>query len=131
MAIRVDRQDDMFGSSVPVFPGIPKWLTAAALRIWNLHEKHGNRITEDDQYLVYHFWMSEGLGDALGSEEAVQGFYEWFVVGGNPTDSETITRARRWLTDPRHSYIDVSNDVRMQRLRKQMEVQNQMKNDNG
>jgi len=131
MAIRVDRQDDMFGNSVPVFPNIPKWLKKPAEIIYQLAEKYGQRIPDEDQYLVYQFWMSEGLGDALGSEEAIQGFYEWFVAGNKPTEPETITRARRWLTDPRHSYIDVSNHVRMQRLRKQMEVQNQMRNDDG
>ena len=122
---KIDRQTDMFGSSVLVFPNIPKWLKKPAELVYWLYEIYGTRIAEDDQYLIYEFWMSEGLGDALGSEEAVQGFFEWFT-GKGVTPPETIRRARQWLTSE-EGYIPVSAEVLTARKHKQNMVRGQMR----
>ena len=124
---KLDRQTDMFGSSIPIFPNIPKWLKKPAELVYRLYEIYGTRIAEDDQYMIYQVWMSEGLADALGSEEAVNGFYEWFV-NGKPSDPETITRARRWLTG-KNPYMEVSNRVRLMRLKRQEMVRGQLGGD--
>jgi hypothetical protein len=129
MSKKLDRQTDMFGSPVPIFPNIPKWLKKPAELIYRLYEIYGKRIAEDDQYMIYQVWMSEGLADALGSDEAINGFYKWFV-NGNPSDPETITRARRWLTGE-NGYMEVSNRVRLMRLKRQEMVKGQMVGDNG
>lgn len=118
-------QGDMFDKPQPVFLGIPEWLKKPALKIWNLYEKFGGRITDDDQYLIYEYWMTEGLGEALGSEEAIQGFYEWFM-GVNVTPPETIRRTRQWLTSD-EGYLPVSDHVYKARKHKQDMVRNQAK----
>ena len=129
---KISWQADLFDKPQPVFEGIPVWLKKTAQRIWNLHDEFGPRIVENDQYLIYQYWMSEGLGDALGSEQAVQGFYEWFVGIGVTSSSkmvtppETIRRARQWLTSEQ-GFIQVSQDVVNARNRKQEMVKNQVR----
>ena len=141
---KIDLQSDIFGGTTPVFPNIPPWLKSPAEKIYALHQEYGKEIVENDQYLIFQFWLSEGLEevltyaalDANNSDDAIAEFQEWFLGNteyidrfnekrGRPTAPETIRRARQWLTSD-NNYIEVSEEVRLKRIRKRQMVLNQM-----
>lgn len=57
-----------------------------------------NKMSIFDKHLVLGYWKVDGLDRALKEPDS---FDQWFLT--QATDSTTICRARRWLTE--HNYL--------------------------
>jgi hypothetical protein len=119
-------QGNMFGKPVPVFEDCAAWLKEEAIRIWWLYDGGNDQeIADDDAYMQVRYWDEyEGLGQILG-KEGLKKFMFWYCEH-NPTSSETLTRARRYLTNSDQPNMVTSPEVKKRREHKQRMIQSQM-----
>ena len=119
-------QGNMFGKPEPVFEDCPDWFKREAVRIWWLYDGGKDQeIADNDSYMQVQYWGKyEGLGEILG-EEGLKKFMFWYCEH-NPTYSESLTRARRYLTNSDQPHMIASPEAKKRRERKQRMIQSQM-----
>jgi len=120
----MDYQDSTLGLPVPQFDNCPAYFKRQAERIWWLwNEGKDQQIADDDAYLQLQYWKEyEGLEQALG-EQATRNFGYWYTKH-NPTQPETLRRARQFLTE--HRYITESSEAHNRRKKKQAMIESQL-----
>ena len=117
-------QDDMFGEPQPVISGAPNWLQTSVSRVYQLHQKYGKLVLDNDQLLIYRYWQAfDGLDEVWKSDCKNEAFQKWFLQR-KITSAETICRARRWLVenfpDMASNYVTESRKKREGLVRRQM-----------